>query len=681
MMPSQWKVAATHAIEIDLANESGLRLKKSYELLSKQVGGYDNLGFTKQDHKNYLRTKRQRDMEHGETTSLGRYFSRQLKENPSYYFATQLDYEEVITNIFWADARMIIDYSRFGDVITFDTTYSTNRDARPLGVFLGLNHHRETVVYGGALLYDETIESFVWLFETFLEAMSEKKLITIFTDQDAAMLAAIKVVITKTYHALCSWHMWQNAEKHLAWNEMLDKYNVRENKWLIDLFNLKEKWAQAYFKRNFTAGMKTTQLSESFNADLKDCLHTDLNIVEFFTHFERVVNQKQDKELEAEYNFRHKFPRLKLKSSPMLNQVATVYTSTLFDLFQIEVEEVMTLSILEHNVSQTHSYVVGVFNKYGKYEVMWNPLDETLSCSCKKFESFGILCRHGLKVLGVLDIKLIPNRYIMKGWRRDAKDGSGKNCTTHNIKPDIRLEYVDWYRDLCSKYIQLVNEEIYAHDIMAQKKTEDISSGNITSFTQLLMGNGEDLDPSLGAYQVKKAYDLIVRDSGVSALPLWHLIWKVQVPSKFCNLVWRLLHDSLPTFSTLRSRGIPMSITCPLCDEAKEKTSHLFLFCSFSRATWHGTSLVVHTFDLGNSSIQQWIERLLQIHKGLELDNMSYLQGIFTTLWSIWTHGNLVVHEGKHPNPLEVVLTTQSLSCRFKEAFSSCSAATCRPLD
>nr|XP_023894159.1 protein FAR1-RELATED SEQUENCE 5-like [Quercus suber] len=100
MMPSQQKVAATHAIKIDLAHESGIRLKQSYELLSKQVGGYDNLGITKQDHKNYLCTKRQRDMEHREAANLGRYFSHQLKENPSYYFATQLDCEELITNIF-----------------------------------------------------------------------------------------------------------------------------------------------------------------------------------------------------------------------------------------------------------------------------------------------------------------------------------------------------------------------------------------------------------------------------------------------------------------------------------------------------------------------------------------------------------------------------------------------------
>ena len=75
---------------------------------------------------------------------------------------------------------MVIDYSHFGDVITFDTTYRTNRDARQLGVFLGLNHHRRTVVFGAALLYDETIKSCVRLFETFLEAISKKKLITIF---------------------------------------------------------------------------------------------------------------------------------------------------------------------------------------------------------------------------------------------------------------------------------------------------------------------------------------------------------------------------------------------------------------------------------------------------------------------------------------------------------------------
>jgi zinc finger SWIM domain-containing protein 3 len=99
-----------------------------------------------------------------------------------------MDDEQQITNIFWADAQMINDYGYFGDVITFDTTYKTNKDYRPLGVFVGLNNFRQTIVFGATLLYDETIPSFQWLFETFLKAMGGEKPKTILTDQDAAMV-------------------------------------------------------------------------------------------------------------------------------------------------------------------------------------------------------------------------------------------------------------------------------------------------------------------------------------------------------------------------------------------------------------------------------------------------------------------------------------------------------------
>ena len=42
--------------------------------------------------------------------------------------------EEQITNVFWADARMLIDYDCFGEVFSFDTTYSTNLDSKPIDV-------------------------------------------------------------------------------------------------------------------------------------------------------------------------------------------------------------------------------------------------------------------------------------------------------------------------------------------------------------------------------------------------------------------------------------------------------------------------------------------------------------------------------------------------------------------
>ena len=83
-----------------------------------------------------------------------------MTTNSSFQYAIQLDNVKQITNIFWADARMIIDYYNFCDVMTFDTTYGTNKELRPLGVFTGFNHHRGLTVFGVALLYDETAESF-----------------------------------------------------------------------------------------------------------------------------------------------------------------------------------------------------------------------------------------------------------------------------------------------------------------------------------------------------------------------------------------------------------------------------------------------------------------------------------------------------------------------------------------
>jgi MULE transposase domain len=94
-----------------------------------------------------------------------RYFYNQTLENGSFKHIEQLDEKGQITNVFWADAKMLIDYAHFGDVITFDTTYNTNKEFRPLGVFVGFNHFRESTLFGVVLLYDETIESFKWLFE------------------------------------------------------------------------------------------------------------------------------------------------------------------------------------------------------------------------------------------------------------------------------------------------------------------------------------------------------------------------------------------------------------------------------------------------------------------------------------------------------------------------------------
>ncbi|XP_062028702.1 protein FAR1-RELATED SEQUENCE 5-like [Rosa rugosa] len=66
MLPSQRKVQDCQGIDIDLTHDSGIGVTSLYELMGKQAGGRDVVGYTKQDVKNYLRSKRQRSLEYGE---------------------------------------------------------------------------------------------------------------------------------------------------------------------------------------------------------------------------------------------------------------------------------------------------------------------------------------------------------------------------------------------------------------------------------------------------------------------------------------------------------------------------------------------------------------------------------------------------------------------------------------
>ena len=85
----------------------------------------------------------------------------------------------------------------------FDTTYRTNQYGRPFAPLIRVNHHKQTIIFGAALLYDKTIESFKWLFKTFLSAMSGKEPKTILKDQFAVMAKAIAEVFVELNHHLC----------------------------------------------------------------------------------------------------------------------------------------------------------------------------------------------------------------------------------------------------------------------------------------------------------------------------------------------------------------------------------------------------------------------------------------------------------------------------------------------
>ncbi|XP_028058369.1 protein FAR-RED IMPAIRED RESPONSE 1-like [Camellia sinensis] len=266
----------------------------NYHSMVVEAGGYESLTFDERDARNYIDRTRRLRLKEGDSDALQKYFMRMQAQNSSFYSMIDVDTDFCIRNLFWADAISRTAYKEFGDVVSFDTTYLTNKYDMPFVSFVGVNHHGQSILLGCGLLCSEDTDTFIWLFKSLLNCMSDHPPKAIITDQCKAMQNAIEIVFPNTRHRWCLWHIMkkipeklkgysqyesiklalQNAvydtitkdEFETKWKEMIAEFNLYENEWLGVLYNERHRWVPVYVKDIFWAGISTTQRSESMNA-------------------------------------------------------------------------------------------------------------------------------------------------------------------------------------------------------------------------------------------------------------------------------------------------------------------------------------------------------------------------------------------------------------------------------
>ncbi|KAL6994418.1 hypothetical protein U1Q18_052567 [Sarracenia purpurea var. burkii] len=202
---------------------------------------------------------------------------------------------------------------------------------------------------------------------------------------------------------------------------MLDMYGLWENEWLHHVFEEREKWAIPYSRNIFCADLKSAQLSENISTSLRKYLKSDLDVLQFFKHFGRVVNDWRYKEIEANYDMSQSMPRL-MGDVILLKHARDVYTPKIFQLFQQEYENCLNVIVNQRTKSRSlFEYKVSVYGQVREHTVVFNSTEDSIVCNCMMFQSVGILCSHALKVLDYRNIKVVPTRYILKRWTRDAR--------------------------------------------------------------------------------------------------------------------------------------------------------------------------------------------------------------------------------------------------------------------
>lgn len=208
MLRSQRRMSNADEHIISMMQQAGVKPAEIFEFFQRWSDGDENVPFLQMDCNNFIGRERKKYLETQDAQTLLEYLDNKQAEDPSFFYSVQLDKEDGrICSFFWTDGQAIVDYACFGDVLSIDTTFQTNNSKMPFAPIIGTNHHRQTILFGATLLFDESADSFVWLFRNFLKAMSGKQPETIFTYQCAAMAKTIRIVFLSSSHRLCLWHI------------------------------------------------------------------------------------------------------------------------------------------------------------------------------------------------------------------------------------------------------------------------------------------------------------------------------------------------------------------------------------------------------------------------------------------------------------------------------------------
>uniref|UniRef100_A0A8I7B407 SWIM-type domain-containing protein n=1 Tax=Hordeum vulgare subsp. vulgare TaxID=112509 RepID=A0A8I7B407_HORVV len=430
--------------------------RKIVAVLAYIRGGMDKLPYNKRKVGNYGTTIN-RELENSDVMEVQQYFQKKQAESPGFCYSMEVDAKNKVRSVFWTDARSRTMYQEYGDCISFDTTFLTNKYNLPFAPFVGISPHGKTYLFACALIVNETANTFKWLFQQFLAAMGGKAPKSIITDQDKAMESAIKDVFPQATHRTCLFHVMKKAEEQMCrvfqlnqglyedfhdivnnsltekefetlWQTMIETYNVGEVKFFQDMWKTRKKFVPVYFKTKFFPFIQTTARSEGKNALFKKGVGAQFSMTSFLREYQRILDNIHANEDELDHNATHKKVSWKTFTTKYYieRQAHNLYNISIFRKFQIILNDVTRLQIREEESMKL--YMVYQAKNYYKqehrarlYVVQVDADRDNYSCICCKFEKDGILCCHILKVMLHLEVDKIPDKYIIDRWRKEGK--------------------------------------------------------------------------------------------------------------------------------------------------------------------------------------------------------------------------------------------------------------------
>ncbi|XP_022019388.1 protein FAR1-RELATED SEQUENCE 5-like [Helianthus annuus] len=300
--------------------------------MRKRYGGFENVGATVDDCKNF-RTRI--------NSYIGEY---------------DADMDKRLTGLYWADGLCKRNFMEFGDVISFDATFKTNKYKMVFVPFTGIDNHCRNVTLGARLLASESIDSYKWLLNSFVG------------------------------HELCNNEEFKRKMCDIVWTDSIEP-KVFERQWKLVA---NSQLTLVKFMNHFDGSMDV----QWFNHRKND-------------HISRYTEPDDWSKTTLKADAAKIYTR-----SIFFDQQTKIY-GTISECLPMDTKiegDQLRISLKDFK-AHGEGFLEMCFKRLEE--------DVIAQCSCLRFQQYGLLCKHIYFFFKMLGVKEIPNKYVMRRWTKD----------------------------------------------------------------------------------------------------------------------------------------------------------------------------------------------------------------------------------------------------------------------
>ncbi|KAJ9548026.1 hypothetical protein OSB04_020569 [Centaurea solstitialis] len=362
MLKSKRKLDYSQQRFILKMSNANIGATQAHNIICQLKGGYDRVGGTKVEYKNF-----QRDRNCYIGDSDANLFVRKMNNRKLYIPNFSFEYNSdggLLKYAFWADDTAKHNFQEFGDIVSFDATYRTNKYCMVYVPFTRIDNHKNCVTLGAGILDSEDGNAFKWLLEAFLKSFGKQPKLVV-TDQCPGIKQAVREIFKESRHRFCMWHI----------SEKLPAKLWTSNGIIIDCLTIRQK----------------TTLPK---------LLTPLPIE---LHASKIYTRSVFKDVQNE----------------IYQSVWSCFQSSMTLVDGSDVIVIVEKKKIQQKSTDDHTANASSYIKSIEQKVTHNKEHASFHYSCLFFHHYGLLCRHIFCVFKNLGIEEIPTKYIMKRWRKD----------------------------------------------------------------------------------------------------------------------------------------------------------------------------------------------------------------------------------------------------------------------